>query len=81
MRTIMSTAVLWGLMGSATAFAADAPILSTSGKFEEQTGEAQRQSRWQLSTQTFRDIATTPKRRTSIGAKVFSRTRRSDTFW
>ena len=40
MRTIMSTAVLWGLMGSATAFAADAPILSTSGKFEEQTGEA-----------------------------------------
>lgn len=40
MRTTITTAVLLSLLSSATAFAADAPILSTSGKFDEATGEA-----------------------------------------
>ncbi|MEB0205162.1 cytochrome c [Pseudomonas sp. CCC3.1] len=40
MRTTITTAVLLSLLSSATVFAADAPILSTSGKFDEATGEA-----------------------------------------
>lgn len=40
MRTTITTAVLLGLLTSATVFAAGAPILSTSGKFDESTGEA-----------------------------------------
>lgn len=77
MRTIMSTAVLWGLMGSATAFAADAPILSTSGKFEEQTGEAlfnqvcqgchMAQGRGAHGAGAYPALSTNPK----LGAKVY----------
>ena len=40
MRTTLTTAILAGLLVSASAFAEDAPMLSTSGKFDQPGGEA-----------------------------------------
>ncbi|MCF3193348.1 c-type cytochrome [Pseudomonas bubulae] len=40
MRTTLTTAILAGLLVSACAFAEDAPMLSTSGKFDQPGGEA-----------------------------------------
>ena len=40
MRTTLTTAILAGLLASACAFAEDAPMLSTSGKFDQPGGEA-----------------------------------------
>ena len=40
MRTTLTTAILAGLLVSATALAEDAPMLSTSGKFDQPGGEA-----------------------------------------
>ena len=40
MRTTLTTAILAGLLVSARAFAEDAPMLSTSGKFDQPGGEA-----------------------------------------
>ena len=40
MRTTLTPAILAGLLVSASAFAEDAPMLSTSGKFDQPGGEA-----------------------------------------
>lgn len=40
MRMTLTTATLAGLLVSATALAEDAPMLSTSGKFDQASGEA-----------------------------------------
>ena len=40
MRTTLTTAILAGLLVSASAFAEDAPMLSTSGKFDQPGDEA-----------------------------------------
>ena len=40
MRMTLTTATLAGLLVSASAFAEDAPMLSTSGKFDQPGGEA-----------------------------------------
>ena len=40
MRTTFTTAIVLSLMASAAAFAEDAPMLSTSGKFDQPSGEA-----------------------------------------
>lgn len=40
MRTTFITALLLSLLASSAAFAQDAPVLSTSGKFDQTSGEA-----------------------------------------
>ena len=40
MRMTLTTAILAGVLASVPAFAEDAPILSTSGKFDQPSGEA-----------------------------------------
>lgn len=40
MRTLFTPALALGLLASSAAFAEDAPLLSTSGKFDQPSGEA-----------------------------------------